>query len=478
MRHTEDVNAKTRRRILNRYTLAALGGLIVVFVIVALLSARGDNDSLDAFTRGDFSAPAAEDQDSAADMEMAAEADFATSGSATFAESGSDASLAVPTALTPADLGRDIVYRATITVQSDDVTEASRQAVAIVEGFGGIVFGQTTRTEPVPRVEMTFKVLPGDFSEVLEQLAGVGELVDQSISADDVTERIVDLSSRISTAEVSVSRLRTLLEEATELRDVAAIERELLDRETTLETLRAQLRTLRDQVDLATITLTIVQSPDVLPDSGMEVTAWVSDDADDPCLGSQHLTVEPDSTLYFCLEVENTGAAALTNVTVRSRNLRLGTASFAAQQGSFDRIEPRGLLVAVLAEPVEDGRIGGRIATRGLQIELEVEAVPVDPSGTARQRMSASSGVWVDVVPDESLPGFGDSVDTGAGVLGTIIGLALVVAGFLVVFLPFLAVIAALWWWRRRRRRRRAVAAPQPGATTPPDGETSDPSLP
>ena len=440
--------AGRRLGVLTILALAVLGA-------VALVGACGGNDSSDSTTAR---APASLDTAGAADADVESPAEE-SADAATYAE-GAATALAVPTALTPADLGRDIVYRATITVQSDDVTEASRQAVAIVEGFGGIVFGQTTRTEPRPRVEMTFKVLPGDFSSVLEQLAGVGELVDQSISADDVTERIVDLSSRISTAEVSVERLRKLLQEATDLNDVAQIERELLDRETTLETLRAQLRTLRDQVDLATITLTIVQSPDVLPDSGIEVTAWVSDDAEDPCLGSQHLTAEPDSTLFFCLEVENTGAAVLTDVTVRSRSLRLDTVSFSAQQGSFDRIEPRGLLVAVLAAAVEDGRVAGRIATRGLEIDLEVEAVPVDPSGTTLQKVSAGSGVWVDVVPDESLPGFVDSVDKGAGVLSTIIGLALVVSGLLVAFLPFLAVIVALLWWRRRRRRRRDHGAP------------------
>ena len=132
-------------------------------------------------------------------------------------------------------------------------------------------------------------MLPGDFSTALERLAGVGKLVDQSISADDVTERVVDLESRISTAETSVARLRRLLEEAVDLEDVAQIEGELLDRETTLEVLRGQLRTLRDQVDLATITLTITQSPTVLPDTGIMAQAWVSDDADDdPCLGTNH----------------------------------------------------------------------------------------------------------------------------------------------------------------------------------------------
>ena len=385
-----------------------------------------------------------------------------------------ETALAVPTALTPADLGREIVYRASIGVQADDVTAASNEAVAIVQGLGGIVFSQTTRTEPEPWAEIVFKVLPADFSPALERLAGVGRLVDQSISADDVTERVVDLESRISTAETSVGRLRRLLEEAVDLEDVAAIERQLLDRETTLEVLRGQLRTLRDQVDLATITLTITQSPTVLPDTGIMAVAWVSDDADDPCLGTSHFNADPDSTLYFCLEVENTGASALTDVTVRSREVRLDVGSFELVQGGFDRIEPGELLVAVLAEPVEDGRLAGRVATRGLEINLEVEAVPVDSSGELLQEVSASAWVYVDVDPDESLPGFRDSISDGAGFLRSLVGVALVVIGVLIPFLPFVAVVIALIWWRRRRRgpaqpkRKKAKAKPPTPAPAPP----------
>ena len=377
------------------------------------------------------------------------------------------------------------------------MTAASNEAVAIVQGLGGIVFNQTTRTEPRAQAEITFKVLPADFSTALERLAGVGKLVDQSISADDVTERVVDLESRISTAETSVTRLRKLLEEAVELEEVAEIERELLDRETTLEVLRGQLRTLRDQVDLATITLTILQSPTVLPDTGIEVDAWISDDADDPCLGTQHLTVDPDSTVYLCLEVENTGASALTDVSIRSLDVRLDVGAFETRQGDFDRIEPRELLVAVLEVPVEDGRLAGRVASRGLEIGLEVEATPVDTEGTELPEVSGSAFVWLGSRTDESLPGFADSVSDGAGFLRTIVGVVLVVVGVLVPFLPFVAVIAALIWWRRRRsggtpsertakperkpRRRRAkakaaVPAPPPPAPAPePEGSNDSP---
>ena len=443
--------------------------LAIVSTALVLLSACvGGDDEADSLARS-TAAPAEFAEDAASAEAPMAEAEEATAtaseGSRLQAGAGSDAALAVPTALTPADLGRDIVYRATISVQADDVTAASNEAVAIVQGLGGIVFNQTTRTEPRAQAEITFKVLPADFSTALERLAGVGKLVDQSISADDVTERVVDLESRIHTAETSVTRLRKLLEEAVELEDVAQIERELLDRETTLEVLRGQLRTLRDQVDLATITLTIRQSPTVLPDTGIEVDAWISDDADDPCLGTQHLTVDPDSTVYLCLEVENTGASALTDVSLRSLDVRLDIGAFEMRQGGFRRIEPRELLVAVLEIPVEDGRLAGRVATRGLEIRLEVEATPVDTEGTELPEVSGTTFVWLDSRTDDSLPGFADSISDGTGFLRTIVGVVLVVVGVLVPFLPFLAVIIVLVWWRRRRRRTRPERTPKPVRT-------------
>ena len=472
MRDASDPDEKPARRALIVFVL-----LLLSVVLVLVGACAGDDADLERTMAA--AAPAAEDApddygigisvEDTADAEAAAAAAVDAEAALTGAslQGGADgAALAVRAALTPADLGREIVYRATISVQADDVTAASNNAVAIVQGLGGIVFNQTTRTEPRPQAEITFKVLPADFSTALERLAGVGKLVDQSISADDVTERVVDLQSRISTAETSVTRLRKLLEEAVELEDVAQIERELLDRETTLEVLRGQLRTLRDQVDLATITLTIHQSPTVPPDTGIEVAAWVSADAEDPCLGAQHLTADPDSTVYVCLEVENPGASALTDVSVRSLDVRLDTGAFETRQGGFDRIEPGELLVAVLEVPVTDGRLAGRVATRGLEIRLEAKATPVDAAGAELPEVSGTALVWLDSRTDESLPGFADSVSEGAGFLRTIVGVVLVVVGVLVPFLPFLAVIAALVWWRRHRRRRRRPES-SPAAPTP-----------
>ena len=365
------------------------------------------------------------------------------------------AALAVSTASSPADYGRDVIYRASIFVQASDVAGATREAVAIVQGLGGIVFGQQIRTQPQPRSDITFKVRPVDFALALERLAGVGELVDQQISADDVTERIVDFESRIVTAEASVLRLRKFLEEATDMENVALLERELMDRETNLETLRGQLRTLSDLVSLATITLTIGQVPEppaVVPYVDMRVSAWVSVGDEDPCLGARRIVVEPESTVHFCLEIENTGEIALTDVQVRSETLRIrsdapspNTNAFVLVRGDFDRIESGEWLVATLSEPIQDGRLAGRVAT------------PVDSEGVELSELVGGDEVLVE--EDDSLT-FASAVRAGARAMVSVGRFLGIVAGVLIPFLPVLLLIGGLVWWIRRRNRRRRAPRP------------------
>ena len=449
-----------RNRLSHQPSIRRTGKMFVLALLAAfvvLVSACGaDEDSESAAAAP---SPAPEPAAAPADSAAAFDEQAASAPPATPVPISVDA-LGAPTALGPVDFGRDIVYTATITVEADDVAAASQLAVDIVQEFGGIVFAQQTLTEPEPVAEMTFKLRPADFATALQRLAGVGELVDQTVSAEDVTERIVDLESRITTAAASVERLRGFLEQAAELEDVAQLERELLERETVLETLRGQLRTLQGLVDLATITLTINQSPDLLPEAAILVTASVTDNPDDQCLGNHHVAVEPDATVYFCVEVENVGASVLANVQVSPENLGIDVDSFRAVQGSFHRIEPGDVLVATLAEPVVEGRLAGRLAARILEIGLTVEAVPVGARGNAPQDVSGYASVSVEVVEDGSWPGFVDSVLDGAGAMRALVGVGLIVFGVLVPFLPIIAAVIALIWWRRRRRSTGAPPAP------------------
>ena len=116
--------------------------LALLSVALVSLSACGDDDHavssatmLDspAAEEGSFDMAGSDAGDASRRSAGGADAESAMTEEAPAKETGTDgASLAVPTALTTADLGREIVYRATISVQADDVTTASNEAMAIV----------------------------------------------------------------------------------------------------------------------------------------------------------------------------------------------------------------------------------------------------------------------------------------------------------------------------------------------------------
>ena len=135
-----------------------------------------------------------------------------------------------PAVLQTSNVGRDIIFTADLTVAVTDVAGAGEEATRLIQGLGGFLFGQRTLGSPEPVSVLTFKVEPDDFQEALSRLGSIGEIRTQNVSANDVTERVVDLESRINTATASVERLRGFLENATDIKSIVELENELLDR--------------------------------------------------------------------------------------------------------------------------------------------------------------------------------------------------------------------------------------------------------
>jgi hypothetical protein len=301
----------------------------LLFSLLLLVTAcSGDSDDSASSDADSFEPSAPSDDSSDFEIEAGEEA-FAESGDDAVAdavagesdraEAGSEdedsAGAATPTGLTPADLGREIIFTAQIEVDVDDVTTAGEEAVVAIERIGGFVFGQESRGGSEPRSIFIFKVRPQDFAEALEVLGGIGDLRNQTVSADDVTERVVDLEGRIQVAELGVARLRTALEATVSLEDFAEVERLLINRETDLELMRGQLRTVRDQIDLATITLVLSQDR-VQNNLELQVSVYEEHDGGLSCPGQADLSMDSGTDLTVCFELINTGDQTLSQLTL------------------------------------------------------------------------------------------------------------------------------------------------------------------
>ena len=158
--------------------------------------------------------------------------------------------------------GRDIVYRGQILVRVKNVTDAANRAEALTRAVDGVVFAEETANVPGSPEEssasLTLRVPPTEFRAVLKKLAGLGDRLSQSQTAEDVTTAVVDTTSRVASQQRSVARVRALLGEADTIGEVVQIESELAKRESDLESLEAQLARLKDVTELATIEVSLV----------------------------------------------------------------------------------------------------------------------------------------------------------------------------------------------------------------------------
>lgn len=373
-------------------------------------------------------------------------------------------------------IARDIIFTAELTVSVDNVAEASDQAIAIIDGFRGFLFGQRAVSEPEPTNVLVFKVPPNRFQEALAALGDVGEIRNQTVSADDVTERIVDLESRISTAETSVERLRVLLEGAETVKIITELEDQLLERETSLEQMRGQLRTLEGQVSLATITIAITESV-ARPAIDVQPTAYLGfDDDGTSCPGDAGIRVVEGERITFCLEIINIGDTSLTEIEVRDVVIGREMDDFILVFGDLDvPLEPGQSVVLATELEIE----------RTLRSQTRVTATPLNEDGTMLEGRSVANTSTINLVSEDpgGIPGFSEGLSKSWDVL--VNGIKLVILG-IGALIPFIWVIPLVWLylrWRRnkaaaaaaaREAARRKIPAPVPATVAEPEEEAVD----
>jgi hypothetical protein len=169
------------------------------------------------------------------------------------AQAGNNAPARAPDKLPPDE--RSIIYTGTIRVEPDNINDAADAAIAAARTAGGDVGGDN-RTTASDRSEatVTLRVPSGKFTEVMSALSKLGKEVGREVKTEDVTEQVVDVQSRVATAQASVDRVRALLARATTLGEIVSLESEVAKREAELESLKARLNKLSSLAALSTVT--------------------------------------------------------------------------------------------------------------------------------------------------------------------------------------------------------------------------------
>ena len=223
-------------------------------VLLAFAAAAGctDQDGGDSEASGSPSGVGDESRDEAS-AEPTAESDGAGGGDA-----------AVPLAVDTVAVARarDVVRTGTMELTVEDVDATTTDVRGVASDAGGFVADEQVRARD-DEADLTVRVPADRFDGVRGAIAELGDVAEQNVEARDVTAEVVDVESRIASLRASVVRVRGLLSQSGDVAQLALVEGELARREAEMEALLGQQRVLRDQVDLAT--LTIHMSEDAAP---------------------------------------------------------------------------------------------------------------------------------------------------------------------------------------------------------------------
>lgn len=155
-----------------------------------------------------------------------------------------------------------IVKTGEVTLQVSSVADASSQVRAMAVTLGGYVGGAQAGTLD-ESATLTLRIPAARFDDALSRLHEIGDKVlSENTREEDVTASVVDLDARLKNLQSSEAQYRTLMAKATKIEDILAVQSRLDDVQGQIEQITAQLKSLTNQADLSTLTVTLQPQPE------------------------------------------------------------------------------------------------------------------------------------------------------------------------------------------------------------------------
>jgi hypothetical protein len=188
----------------------------------------------------------------------------ASSAASSAASAGTPGTSPGVTAAKYAPTGRQLIYTAQLTVRTAGVAAAVARATSIVTGAGGYVSAENASAgqgQPSQAsATVTFKIPVASYATTLAALSGGGLGTQLSLAqqAQDVTQQVADVGSRVTSDQAAIAQLNQLLKHAGDVSSLLSVQNQIDAQESDLESMLAQQNALNHETAYATVTLSLV----------------------------------------------------------------------------------------------------------------------------------------------------------------------------------------------------------------------------
>ncbi|MCC7011683.1 MAG: DUF4349 domain-containing protein [Planctomycetes bacterium] len=141
---------------------------------------------------------------------------------------------------------RQVIYSASLRLAVVKIADSLSAVHALAREVGGHMQQSESRS-------ITIRVPSAQFEATLARIATLGEVVERSVRANDVTEEMFDIELRLDNLRKARERLLVHLAKSDKLEDTLKIEAELTRVSGEIESLEGRLRFMTSQVSMSTI---------------------------------------------------------------------------------------------------------------------------------------------------------------------------------------------------------------------------------
>lgn len=172
---------------------------------------------------------------------------------------------------------RSVIKTGQIALTAKDLDGTRSEIDGLLVSVGGSVDSERTthsRDGDIKRSTLVIRVPVDKFDAAMDGLARLGKVRHSDTASKDVTTQVIDVDERVETLQNSLNRLQAYQRAAQDLDDLIRFEQQITQRESELQSLKAQQAYLADQTSMSTISVYLStpkphrEPPGALDDAG------------------------------------------------------------------------------------------------------------------------------------------------------------------------------------------------------------------
>ncbi len=175
-----------------------------------------------------------------------------------------------------------IIKNADLKLSVEDTDVAIDRTTQIVGDLGGYIISSRVWYQPWHDGEnykyatITVGIPVEQFERTLSRLRGLAvRVLDETASGEDVTDQYVDLQSQLTNLEATRERIKSFLDQATNVDEALRINQELANVEAQIESIKGRMNYLQDRASYSTITVNYEPVlPELVPTPTPEPNPW------------------------------------------------------------------------------------------------------------------------------------------------------------------------------------------------------------